>query len=169
MHYFEIIPLTLHPLTWRRLGSPAWSRPLKVKESFKGWNVGTTRVERCYVWITMTTKTLPMTVLLFLCWLAHSQLQTSFRYAFRCSSEASTPRTWNAHTDALVCGARCQFWRPQAPTLASYRADAGFADDLSLERDSSGRCNQRQTSLAGVTESSIETSKEGKNRQKKKA
>lgn len=35
---------------------------------------------------------------------------------------------------ARACDARCQFWRPQAPTLASYRADAGFAEDLSLER-----------------------------------
>lgn len=35
---------------------------------------------------------------------------------------------------AHVCDARCQFWRPQAPTLASHRTDAGLAEDLSPER-----------------------------------
>lgn len=79
-------------------------RAVQYQPALKGSSDGTSIVERCYVWIAMTTKML-QTVILLSFTLARSQLGPSFRYAFRCSSEASMPRTWNAHTDAPVCRA----------------------------------------------------------------
>lgn len=74
----------LHALLWKYTshvtsshmevtGVSSLLRALQGERVLKGYNEGTTRVERCYVWITMTTKMLQMCCkLLFLRWLAHN-------------------------------------------------------------------------------------------------
>lgn len=59
-------------LTYRVTGVSSLQSTLQGQRVLKGCNDGTTRVEWCYVWITMTTKMLQMVVLLFSCLLAHN-------------------------------------------------------------------------------------------------
>lgn len=161
MHYFENLPPTLHPYISSDLGLQLAKHPSRSKS-----------LKRLQRWAYQSRMMLSLDhhdnqnaanggPIIFM--LARSQLQSSSRYAFRCSSEASTPRTWNAHTDALVCDERRQFWRPQAPTLASYHANAGFAEDFSWERlPGKHQSKQNKFVTAVVTERTKETSKEQK-------
>lgn len=125
MHCLWNIPPTLLPLTWKWLGSKSLPR--------LQWGDSQSRMMLC---LDHHANQNAANGSAFIFMLARSQLQSSFRYAFRCSSEASTPRTHMKRTYrcAQVCDARCQFWRPQAPTLASYHAAAGLAEDVRLER-----------------------------------
>lgn len=136
MHYFEKYTSHVPSTHMEVTGVSSLPRAIQGQRGFEGCNQGTTRVKRCYIWITMTTKMLQVVVLLFLCSLARSLTTTvlislrlqMFQWSFHATHMKRTYRC------AHVCDARCQFWRPQAPTLASHRADAGFAEDLSLER-----------------------------------
>lgn len=68
---------------------------------------------------------------------------------------------------AHVCDAWCQFWRPLAPTLASYHANAGFAEDFSRER-LPGKCQQKQSKFVTAVVTERNETKEKSKKQKKR-